>query len=138
MSELIRHINPPSVTPPKGEYTQAVVLDASAMSLCFVSGQVGYTLDGRAATDFEQQVEYTFDNLRAVLESVGASFGTVLQLTTYLTSDRLIDRYFAKRSELFPAIFAGRYPANALVIVAALARPQLQIEVQAIATMPRG
>lgn len=133
---LVQHVNPPGVSPPKGEYTHAVVLDASAARLCFVTGQVGYALDGRAAADFEQQVDYAFDNLGTVLESVGASYGTLVQLTTYLTSESLIDQYFAKRAELFPELFAGRYPANALVIVSALARPELQIEVQAIAAVP--
>jgi 2-iminobutanoate/2-iminopropanoate deaminase len=136
VGELVEHVNPPSVSPPKGEYTHAVVLDVSAAKLCFVTGQVGYSLDGRAATGFDQQVDYAFDNLRTVLESVGASFATVVQLTTYLTSDALIDRYFAKRAELFPQLFGARYPANALIIVSALARPELQIEVQAIAAIP--
>jgi 2-iminobutanoate/2-iminopropanoate deaminase len=136
MSELIEHVNPPSMSPPKGEYTHAVVLDASAARLCFVTGQVGYTGDGRAAIDFERQVDYTFRNLRIVLESVDASFSTLLQLTTYLTSDALIERYFAKRAELFPKLFSGKYPANALVVVTALARPELQIEVQAVAAVP--
>jgi 2-iminobutanoate/2-iminopropanoate deaminase len=136
VSDLVDFVNPPGVTPPKGEYSQVAVLNVPAARLCFVTGQVGFGPGGHAEPELEPQMDATFENLRTVLETVGASLGTVLQLTTYLTSETLIDRYFAKRAELFPKLFGSRYPSNALVVVSALARPPLQIEVQAIAAIP--
>jgi enamine deaminase RidA (YjgF/YER057c/UK114 family) len=138
MGDLVRHVNPPSVSPPKGEYTHAVVLESPAAKLCFVTGQVGFGPDGEVPPTFEDQVVNTFENLRVVLESVGSTYRAVLQLTTYLTSEALIDPYFAKRAELFPRLFGTGFPANALIVVAGLARPALQIEVQAIAAVPVG
>ena len=136
MSGRVEYVNPSQVGRPKGEYSHVAILPVAGARLCFLTGQVGYDEDGQAAPDLESQMDLTFGNLRAVLESVGASLHSLLQLTTYLTSESLLTRYAAKRRELFPRLFGTRYPPNALVVVRALARPQLLVEVQAIAAAP--
>ncbi|WP_421991064.1 RidA family protein [Roseococcus sp.] len=53
--------------------------------LLFVSGQVGSREDGSPEPDFEKQVELAFANLRKVLAAAGASFGDVVDVTTFHT-----------------------------------------------------
>jgi len=133
VSGPVQYLNPTAVSAPKGEYSHVAVLPVAGARLCFVTGQVGYDLAGKAAPELEPQFEQAFENLRTVLEAVGSSLGSLLQLTTYLTREELIPRYFAKRRELFPRLFGTNYPTNALVVVRALARPELLIEIQATA-----
>ncbi len=136
MGSPVEYVNPDQVSRPKGEYSHLAILPVAGARLCFLTGQVGYDEDGRVAPDLESQMDQTFANLRDVLESVGASLHSLLQLTTYLTSESLLTRYAAKRRELFPRLFGTRYPPNALIVVRALANPQLLVEVQAIAAAP--
>jgi 2-iminobutanoate/2-iminopropanoate deaminase len=134
---VIEYRNPADTEAPRGEYSHVAVLHGPATGLCFVGGQVGLDERGRVATDLGPQMEQTFENVAAALAAAGASLRSVLQLTTYLTSDTLIPQYFAKRTELFPRLFPDRaYPPNALIVVSALARRPLLIEVQAVAAVP--
>lgn len=134
---VVTYRNPAGVRRPNGLYSHAAVLHDGSPRLCYVAGQVGVDLDGVADPSFEHQMEQVFTNLAAILSDVGGSLGTVLQLTTYLVDRDLIGRYFAKREQLFPTLFpAGAYPPNALLVVSALARPGLLIEVQAVAALP--
>lgn len=133
---VVSYRNPAGVRRPNGLYSHAAVLHDGSPRLCYVSGQVGVDLDGVADPSFERQMEQVFTNLAAILSDVGGSLGTVLQLTTYLADRDLIDRYFAKREQLFPTLFPAGYPPNALLVVSALARPGLLIEVQAVAALP--
>jgi enamine deaminase RidA (YjgF/YER057c/UK114 family) len=105
VTEPVRYVNPAGVRPPRGEYSHVAVLPIAGTRLCFVSGQVGYAVDGRADPDLNSQMERTFENLGHVLESVGSSLGSVLQLTTYLTREADIAPYMATRAELFPRLF---------------------------------
>jgi 2-iminobutanoate/2-iminopropanoate deaminase len=136
MHQELDYVLPSGMNPPRGEYSHAVTMPIGDKRLCFITGQVGYDPTGKVAASLEAQMEQTFENIRTVLEAAGGSLGTVLQLTTYLTSQDDVPRYFAKRSKLFPTLFGTGYPANCLVVVSALARPGLLIEVQAIAATP--
>jgi enamine deaminase RidA (YjgF/YER057c/UK114 family) len=53
--------------------------------LLFVSGQVGSREDGSPEPDLERQVQLAFDNLAAVLEAAGCTFGDIVDVTTFHT-----------------------------------------------------
>jgi enamine deaminase RidA (YjgF/YER057c/UK114 family) len=133
---LVEHRQPHGVLAPRGQYSHAAILHDRSARLCFVGGQVGYDLDGGVPPTLQAQMEQVFANLSAVLADAGASLSSVLQLTTYLVDTGDIDAYFATRGDLFPRLFPNGYPPNALIVVHALARPTLLIEVQAVAAIP--
>lgn len=126
------HINPPGVSTPTG-YTH--VVSTEARKLVFISGQVGFDANGKIAEgDLAAQAEQVFENLRTCLASVGASFEDVLKMTTFVVNYKPEDRPLiagARAKHLPP----DTPPASTLVGVQALARPEILIEVEAVAAL---
>jgi 2-iminobutanoate/2-iminopropanoate deaminase len=110
-----------------GPYSQAIV----AGDLVFTSGQI--PLDPKTQEmvkgDVRAQAERVMENLRAVLETAGASFGQVVKTTIFLAD--LAD--FAIVNEVYGKRFAGAPPARSTVQVAALPKgARVEIEMIAI------
>lgn len=99
--------------------------------LLFVSGQAALAEDGTivGAGDFDLQAEQTFRNLQRVLEAGGSSLAEVVKVTIYLTDMS----NFPKIVELRGRWFTPPWPADTIVEVSALALPELQIEIEAVA-----
>ena len=100
-------------------------------NLLFVSGQAAIAEDGSVvgAGDFDAQAEQTFLNLRRVLEAGGSSLDRVVKVTIYLTDMS----NFPKIVELRGRWFRPPWPADTIVEVSALALPELEIEIEAVA-----
>lgn len=100
-------------------------------NLLFVSGQAAIDEHGQivGVGDFDAQAEQTFRNLRRVLEAGDSSLERVAKVTIFLT-DRA---NFPKIIDLRGTWFTAPYPADTIVEVTALALPELQIEIEAIA-----
>lgn len=99
--------------------------------LLLVSGQAAIDEHGElvGVGDFDAQAEQTFRNLQRVLEAGGSSLDRVVKVTIYLTDMA----NFPKVVELRGQWFTPPYPADTIVQVVALALPELEIEVEAIA-----
>ena len=121
-------INPPGLTKPTG-YTHVVV--TSDGRTAHIAGQVALDSAGQVvgAGDFKAQAEKVFANLRQALASVGASFEDVLKTTTYITNLENLPALREARGRYF---HSARPPANTLVPVATLARPELLLEIEAV------
>ena len=127
-------IQPQDLAVPKGEYTP--VSRVAGGSLVFIAGQVAIGLDGEVVgrDDFAVQFRATIDNLRRALASVGQDFDSIVKLSTYMVDAENLVSFNRLRKETFPGLFSdGRYPPNTLVVVRQLARPELLIEIEAIA-----
>jgi reactive intermediate/imine deaminase len=113
-------------------FSQAWRVDG-ASSIVFASGQAAISGDGQLVgeDDFEAQVRQVFENLRTVLEAAGAGLDAVVKLTVYLTDMSRLREYTRIKGEFF----AGQQPASTAVGVAALARPELMVEVEAFAVL---
>jgi enamine deaminase RidA (YjgF/YER057c/UK114 family) len=107
--------------------------------LVIVAGQVGMTADGRVAgEDVVSQTKQALDNVRAVVEAAGCTMGDVVRLQTFLTRSEDIAGFMRARGEVFPTYFPdGIYPPNTLLVVSRLVRPELHVEVEAMAVRPR-
>jgi len=58
----------------------------------------------------------------------------IVRLQTFLVSADDIPAFMKARQELFPAYFpTGLYPPNTLLVVSRLVRPELRVEVEAMA-----
>ena len=99
--------------------------------LIFTSGQASIDPQGNLVGigDFDAQAEQSFSNLSAVLKQGGSSLAQVIKVTIYLTDMTKFMKVVALRERFFSA----PYPADTLIEVSALALPELEIEIEAIA-----
>lgn len=102
-----------------------------ASSLVFVSGQAPISADGQLVGegDFHAQARLVFENLRTVLEQAGATLDDVVKLTVFLTDMSRLPDY----TRIKGTFFRGEQPASTAIGVTALARPEMMVEVEAIA-----
>jgi 2-iminobutanoate/2-iminopropanoate deaminase len=99
--------------------------------LVIVSGQASINEEGEivGVGDFDAQAEQAFANLRRTLEAAGSSLEKVVKVTIYLTDMS----NFPKIVDLRARYFTSPWPADTIVGVTALALPDLQIEIEAMA-----
>lgn len=127
----IEKINPSGLHDPEG-YTHVVV--AQATTRVYVAGQVGVgTDDAVVGTDLTSQTSQALENVRIALAAAGAGWEHVVKLVIYI-----VDFDETKMAEfgagMGAAMEAGMTPTAAtLVGVQALYRPDLLIEIEAIA-----
>jgi 2-iminobutanoate/2-iminopropanoate deaminase len=96
----------------------------------FVSGQVGH-VDGKGnkLEGIEAQTRQVMENMKSVLAAGGASLSDVVKTTVFLV--KADD--FARMNEVYKTFFGKDYPSRSTVIVAALARPEIIVEIECIA-----
>ena len=99
----------------------------------FVSGQVGHVdSKGSKVEGIEAQTRQVLNNMKGVLAAAGASLSDVVKSTVFLV--KADD--FAKMNEVYKSFFEKDYPSRSTVIVAALARPEILVEIECIAYRP--
>ena len=127
-------INPSGLTRPTG-YTHVVV--AADHRTAYVAGQVAFDSTGKVVGvgDFQAQAEQVFTNLRVALASVGASFRDVVKTTTFITDLKNLPALRETRARYFDATHP---PANSLIPVTTLARPDLLLEIEAVVDLSTG
>jgi 2-iminobutanoate/2-iminopropanoate deaminase len=101
--------------------------------LLFVSGQAAIDERGQVVGvgDFDALAEQAFKNLEQVLEAGGSSLRHVAKVTIFLTDMS----NFAKIVELRGKWFSEPYPADSIIQVTALALPELEVEIEAVAVV---
>lgn len=128
-----RVVTPKSFGAPLGMYSHGMV--AGPGEIVVVAGQVGTAPNGQVAgPDVESQTRQALDNVRTVLEAGGCAMRDVVRLQTFLTRAEDIDGFMKARREVFPGYFPdGAYPPNTLLVVSRLVRPDLLVEIEAMA-----
>jgi 2-iminobutanoate/2-iminopropanoate deaminase len=118
--------NFPEIGQPGGPFCHAV----RAGNLLYISGATAGGTDvanGTAA----QQTDAILKKLSHILQAEGATLANVVKVTVFVTDMR-------ERSEIAKVreqYFQDAYPASTLVQVAALAAPNLKLEIEAIAAL---
>jgi enamine deaminase RidA (YjgF/YER057c/UK114 family) len=120
--------NPRDVHAPVGPYSHTAVV-APGAELVFISGQVGMRADGSIPPAFADQVEVTFQNLRACLAAHGLGIDAVVKLGVFLLPGQDFQVLRAVRERHFGA----HRPTSTTVYVPQLASPAFLVEVEAIA-----
>ncbi|HEY0689176.1 MAG TPA: RidA family protein [Kribbella sp.] len=87
---------------------------------------------GTVSLDIRVQTRAVLENIRDILEAVGADLGDLVSITTYLVSMNDFGGY----NEVYAEFFDETGPARTTVAVHQLPHPQLLIEIQAVAMMP--
>ena len=121
-----RHLNPSTINTPTC-YSHVV----KAGDTIYIAGQVAVALDGSmlGKDDPTAQSEQIYKNIQNALASVGASLQDLVKTTTYVVSTDCIDAVRAARAKYL----ANDPPTSTLLVVSRLARPELLVEIEAIA-----
>ncbi len=130
-ASALKHVNPPAFPKPPG-FSHAVV--AAGGRTIYVSGQVPYDKGSLVgAGDFAAQCRQVFENLKAVLAASGATFADVVKLNVFVTDASQLAAYRTIRDQYVGA----EPPASTFVEVRALFKPEVMLEIDAIAVTAR-
>jgi len=112
----------------------AISLGVQVGNLVFVSGQAAVDKNGDTVggADFDAQARQALANLATVLRNAGSGLEHVVKVTILVTDIAVIDQVIELRREFF----TPPYPADTIAQVASLARPEWQIEIEAVAVVP--
>ena len=136
MAAELNIYNPDELGAPMGQYTH--VTRVKANEFLFIAGMLSGDANGNVVGegDFDAQTAQVFRNIEAALKSAGASWGNVVQFTTYLVHSQDIAKFMAFRLREFPKMFPdGKYPPNTLLVIDRLVKEQFLVEVQTIAAV---
>jgi enamine deaminase RidA (YjgF/YER057c/UK114 family) len=125
----------PELAPGRG-YAHAVTASGQ---LAFISGQIALDADGQLVGpgDLRAQTEQAMRNLRNILRSLGADWSDVVRFTWYVVDVKEVQLIRDVRDEFIrPVLGDAPNPASSLVQVAGLFRPDLLVEVEAVAALP--
>lgn len=103
-----------------------------ANGMLYLSGEASIDWNTRATVpgDIRAQTRKTLSNLQETLDSVGSSLDKVVKVTVFLT-DAIND--FSGMNEVYAEFFPHEPPARSTVGVSSLVRPDLIVEIEAIA-----
>jgi enamine deaminase RidA (YjgF/YER057c/UK114 family) len=113
-------------------FNQGELIEGHSRTL-FCSGQVAIDASGapQHADDIRAQMSMAMDNLESVLEGGGMTLANIVRLTIYTTD--IGDAFKNFDAVLSRLDAAGIKPAQTMLGVAALALPQLKVEIEATA-----
>jgi 2-iminobutanoate/2-iminopropanoate deaminase len=120
----------------QSERAYSPAVRVSGGTTIYLAGHTGYQDEGgtKYPADFDGQVRSAFSRMRKTLESAGGELGDIVTMTVFITDMANGTRFTQLRKEFFKE---GRYPASALIGIRELARPEMMIEIQAIAVLNR-
>ena len=131
---MLKHLNPPELPDWSALFSQVVVAEGSPLRIVIISGQVGVDARQVVAGDgsFTAQTKKAFDNLALALSAARCSVADVVKLTIYVVA------YQPEKARVIQDALRNRFgdgdlPALTLVGVQALAKPEFQIEIEALA-----
>lgn len=99
----------------------------------FVSGQAAFDNDGNIVGqgDCGRQAEYIYERIKTLLEAAGARMEHVCKTTAFITDPANYAAFNEVRSRYFPVD-----PPASSTVVTNLLRPDMLLEVEAIAVIP--
>jgi enamine deaminase RidA (YjgF/YER057c/UK114 family) len=130
----LTHLNPPDLPDWSALFSQVVIAEGSPLRIVAVSGQVGVDRQQAISGDgsFAAQLDGAFQNLVTALSAASCSPADVAKLTIYVV-EYTPERAGAIRETVKRHFGSRPLPACSLIGVQALARPEFQVEVEALA-----
>lgn len=99
-------------------------------NLLFCSGQIGIDpKTGKLAEGVEKQAEQAFENLKEVLAAAHSGFDKVIKSTAFLVRQSDVPTLNA----VYRRYLSPPFPARSCIIVQALPRPGVEVEIEMIA-----
>jgi 2-iminobutanoate/2-iminopropanoate deaminase len=124
-------IIPEGLSKPLGIYSEAVKVKGN--NLLFISGITARDPQGAIVGkgDMKRQTEQVLENMKRILDSVGATFDHIVKVTVFVTDLS----HFKEIHEVRAKYFKKDYPASTLVQVSRLVHEDMLIEIEAIAVL---
>jgi enamine deaminase RidA (YjgF/YER057c/UK114 family) len=113
-----------------GRYSDAVQVPTGHDQI-IVSGTPGIDENGNVPADFADEVRQAWRNIAAILDKAGASISDIVSVRQYLTREEDLKAYVDVRNEMIT-----HEPAGMLLVAKALMRPDIHVEVEAVALVP--
>lgn len=125
-------LTPEGVAAPAGQYSHGVVVEGATRML-YVAGQVALDERGELVGpgDPVAQATQVLTNMQRVVEAAGGRMADVLKTSLFLVDLDHRGPVGEVRRKFFPA----DPPANTLLVVSSLARPDLLVEMEAIVAL---
>ncbi len=123
--------------PHPARYSHAVVATGP---LAFVAGQVALDAEGRLVGpgDLAAQTAQALRNIETVLGELGAGWADVVRFTWYMVDVTAIQTVRDELDKVLrPALGDRHNPASTLIQAAALFRPDVLVEVDAVVSLPQ-
>jgi enamine deaminase RidA (YjgF/YER057c/UK114 family) len=120
-----------TLPPDPAGYSHAVNIPAGR--LVWTSGQIAVRAGGDVPSGWEAQTRLVFEKVGDALAAAGAGWPDVVKLTLFVVDVAELATVRAVRDEF---VDTERPPTSSLVRVAGLVRPDLLIEVEAVAWRP--
>ncbi len=133
MASNLRFMNPEAIAKPGG-YSHVVEITGPGR-IVYIAGQLGLKPDGKIAGDFRAQTVQAFENLKAALAAVGATFNDVVKLNNYLVD--ITANIGAYREVRDKYVNTAQPPASTTIGVPALARDGALFEAEAIVMLAK-
>ena len=101
--------------------------------MVYTAGQVGVKSDTGelAGSGIQEQTKQVMENIKLLLEAAGSSMDKIIKCLVFITDMK----DFQAMNEVYKSYFEKDPPARSCVQVAALARPELIVEIEAIAIL---
>ncbi len=134
MTQFITRLNPPSL-PDAGAigYSQISIVEPGR--LAYISGQVAWRAGGETVPEnLAEQTKLASNNAKAALDAIGATPQDIVMARVYV-----VDLTPERMEEAVPhlmAMFDGTQPSLTGIGVAALAAPELQVEIELVVRIP--
>jgi enamine deaminase RidA (YjgF/YER057c/UK114 family) len=126
-------MNPAAIAKPGG-YTHVVEVTGPGR-IVYIAGQLGKRPDGTLADGFRAQATQAFENLKAALAAVGATFNDVVKLNNYLVDIKT--NLPALREVRDGYLNTSQPPASTTIGVPGLAQAEALFEVEAVVMLAK-
>lgn len=111
-----------------GTYSDGVEVPASARWV-FTAGTPGLMPDGRYPQGVTAQAEQAWKNILAILAEAGMGVKDLVKVTHFLVRQEDIQDYVAVRARYL----GDARPASMLLVVPGLVKPEILVEIEAVA-----
>lgn len=122
----------------KVSFSRGLRVELGDVTMLFISGTASVNEEGESihAGDFTAQTQRTFRNITGLLESENADWHDIVRTTCYLADFRHYDEFNEVRNAFYEQQRLDPLPASTC-IEARICRPELLVEIEAIAVIPR-
>lgn len=127
MAKRTRVTSPDVAEPAPGVFSNCIRIgDVVHVSGMTARAADGVTIEGR---DAYEQAKIIFSKIKRLVEASGGAMNDVAKVTIYVTDIKQNTEVWRARREFF----TGDFPASTLVEVSALAKPEMLVEIEAVA-----
>ena len=125
-------LNPEGFPVPRGSYSVVTISQPGRM--VFIAGQTASDPQGNVVGvgDARAQTRYIIGKIKRAVEAAGGTIDDLVAMNIFTTDVR----YHRDINETRREVLGFNFPTSTMVQVVALARPELMLEVNAIAVIP--